>query len=242
MKKLLLLLMLLFLSPIVVSAKKYEIFDTDMSINLYDDFWYVFTRDNLKDNKELEELGLTSDYVYNNMIENDIYLDAIMFYSDIDDFLEVIVFKLPIDGVENLSDYRKKDINELAKKIAEEHGVSDYQTYQNDYLFIVLTYEDNGLYLKKYYTIINGYAYTISFEKTSELDKLNEETMKDIIDTIEFKVDEKSKEKNTKHSTKKNFLDSFADGFLGAGIAFLVLTIVEVIRKKKNKNKDEENR
>jgi len=96
--------------------------------------------------------------------------------------------------------------------------------------------------IKKYYTIINGYAYTISFEKTSELDKLNEETMKDIVDTIEFKVDEKSKEKNTKHSTKKIFLDSFADGFLGAGIAFLVLTIVEVIRKKKNKNKDEENR
>ena len=47
--------------PVTASAAKYAVSGTDMTVELDDSQWYVFTRDNVKDNPELEEFGLTEE-------------------------------------------------------------------------------------------------------------------------------------------------------------------------------------
>ena len=59
MKKYLLILLLLF--PLTVTAQTYQV-DEYMKIDMNDN-WYTFTRTNLKDNKQLEELNITYDYL-----------------------------------------------------------------------------------------------------------------------------------------------------------------------------------
>ena len=41
--------------PVSVYAETYSLGGTDMSIDVDDSLWYVFTRDNIKDNSELKE-------------------------------------------------------------------------------------------------------------------------------------------------------------------------------------------
>ena len=47
------ILCLVALFPVTASAKTYTLSDTDMQISIDDTYWYVFTRDNIKDNPEL---------------------------------------------------------------------------------------------------------------------------------------------------------------------------------------------
>ena len=46
---------LMVLMPISVFAETYHLGGTDMSIRVDDSAWYVFTRDNIKNNSELDE-------------------------------------------------------------------------------------------------------------------------------------------------------------------------------------------
>ena len=62
MKKILLLIISLF--PFLVMAKNYEIKDINLKLNASDE-WIVFTRDNLDNNKDLEDLGLTNYHLIN---------------------------------------------------------------------------------------------------------------------------------------------------------------------------------
>jgi hypothetical protein len=65
--------------------------ETDMNIEIDDTAWYVFTRNNLMDNPELDDLGVSYDYMYDLMYDNGIYLDAIILYSDSDEYLELFL-------------------------------------------------------------------------------------------------------------------------------------------------------
>ena len=73
MKKYLLILLLLF--PLTVTAQTYQV-DEYMKVDMNDN-WYTFTRTNLKDNKQLEELNITYDYLNDFMNKNNVYLDAL---------------------------------------------------------------------------------------------------------------------------------------------------------------------
>jgi len=66
--------------PVSASAQTYSLGETDIHISLDDTVWYVFTRDNIQDNAELEELGLTYEAMYDILHNNDAYMDAILFY------------------------------------------------------------------------------------------------------------------------------------------------------------------
>ena len=71
-KKILGLIALLFMCvPMVANAESYKV-DDNMTIDLDESLWYVFTRDNIKDNSELDELGLTYDYM-NDLTEKSLH-------------------------------------------------------------------------------------------------------------------------------------------------------------------------
>ena len=63
MKKILCLLIgfMLFI-PISIYGKTVDLSEVNLSIDFNDD-WYAFTRYNLDNNKELESLGLTKEYI-----------------------------------------------------------------------------------------------------------------------------------------------------------------------------------
>lgn len=61
-RKLCMLLVLLWVAvwlPMAAAAKDYTISGTDMTVTVDDTIWYVFTRDNIQNNPELEELGIS---------------------------------------------------------------------------------------------------------------------------------------------------------------------------------------
>ena len=75
MKKILFCLILL-LFPFYVSAKEYSVKDLKLKMD-FDDNWYVFTKDNLDDNEDIEKLGLSKEYVKSSF-KNGIFLDALL--------------------------------------------------------------------------------------------------------------------------------------------------------------------
>ena len=63
MKKILLLVLsFMFLVPLA-SAKTVDLNEIDLKLDFKDD-WYVFTRYNLDNNSDLEELNVTKEYIY----------------------------------------------------------------------------------------------------------------------------------------------------------------------------------
>ncbi len=62
MKKLLVLLTCLLFIPVNIYCKTYDLNEVNLSLDFNDD-WYVFTRYNLDNNKELKSLGITKDYM-----------------------------------------------------------------------------------------------------------------------------------------------------------------------------------
>ena len=72
-------LLLLFI-PSFVFAKSYDV-DEYLKLD-FDDNWYVFTKSNIKDNKELEELGVSEEYMENLFKSSNVVVDAILFEED----------------------------------------------------------------------------------------------------------------------------------------------------------------
>lgn len=197
MKKLLTIvfIMAIFIFPTIASAETFYPEDTDLSIYLDDTKWYVFTRDNLYNNPQLSELGVTYEYIYNFMNNNHVYLDASIFYDN-GDVLELLIRKSQISRIENLSNYSDDKVMIFVRELAERQNSQVYDIYKTNYKYSYLKYMDKGLYLVEYCTIVNGEGYTMTFQKTSEFTNDELEDIKTIIDSIEFDVDESPKEKH----------------------------------------------
>lgn len=123
------------LLSITAYAETYHLSGTDMSISVDDAVWYVFTRDNIKNNAELEELGVTYDEMYDILYNNEAYMDAILYYEN-GEWVEFFVRKRALDtGVANLSNYENSEVIELAKELAKKRGAETYSVYENQYKF-----------------------------------------------------------------------------------------------------------
>ena len=154
MKKVL-LFVLLMLVPIVGDATTFELKNTDMDITIDESEWYVFTPDNILDNPELEDLGLTYEYMYESFQNNQAYLDAVLFFYDSEDYIELFVRRVALEDIRNLTNYDDAFINRLGQVLADEQN-ANYEIYRTNYPFVLLDYQDQGFYLQEYYTIING--------------------------------------------------------------------------------------
>lgn len=74
------LFVILLLMPISVYATSFKLRGTDMNISFDESNWYVFTPDNILNNEELEELGISYEYMVDSFNNNEAYLDAILFF------------------------------------------------------------------------------------------------------------------------------------------------------------------
>ena len=138
------------------AALYYDLNGTDMSVFVDDTVWYVFTRDNIKDNPELEELGISYDQMHSILYDNYVYMDAFVIYEN-GGFVELFIRKKALDTeVVNLANYSNEQVLELAELLAEKQGAEVYSVYENQYKFVKLEYVDSnyGYYVCEFATII----------------------------------------------------------------------------------------
>lgn len=224
------------LFPVFAYAADYKLGDTDISICVDDTSWYVFTRDNIHNNAELEELGITYEAMYDILHNNEAYMDAILLYED-GEYVELFVRKRALDsGIANLSNYENKEVLELAEELAKKYGAEEYSVYEGQYKFTRLEYFDSNYdyYICEYVTVVNRDNYTLTFQTPSPFTDWEYDEIQRIVDSIRFDVDTTIREEKPA---------SFLDGVIGktvggAVIGGIVGLVIALVGKKKNSRKN----
>ena len=227
------------LLPITTYAETYNLGGTDMSISVDDTVWYVFTRDNIKNNSELEKLGITYAAMYDILHNNEAYMDAILYYEN-GEYTELFVRKRALDtGIANLSNYKDSDVLELAKELAKKQGAEKYSVYASQYKFARAEYFDSnyGYYICEYVTIVNKDNYTLTFQSTSQFTNEEYAEIENIVDSVKFDVDTSIKEKKST-SFSESVLQKAIGGAVMGGIVGAVIAIVNKKKKKASKTEN----
>ena len=227
------------LLPTTTYAETYYLGGTDLSISVNDTMWYVFTRDNIKNNSELEELGITYAAIHDILHNNEAYMDAILFYED-GEYIEFFIRKRELDeGVVNLSNYEDSEVIEFAKVIAQIQGTEKYSVYENQYKFAKLEYVDSnyGYYVCEFYTIVNKDNYTFTFQSTSQFTDEEYTEIEDIMDSVKFDIDTSIEEKKSTSSAESVLVKTISGAVTG-GIMGLVALIINKKKKKSSEADD----
>ena len=227
------------LLPIITYAETYNLGGTDMSISVDDTVWYVFTRDNIKNNSELEELGITYEAMYEILHNNEAYMDAILYYEN-GEYTELFVRKRALDtGIANLSNYKDSEVLELAKELAKKQGANTYSVYENQYKFAKLEYVDSnlGYYICEFVTCVNKDNYTFTFQSTSQFTDEEYAEIENIVDSVKFDIDTSIKEKKSS-SIAESVIEKTIGGAVIGGVVGAVIAITNK-KKKKSTESDE---
>lgn len=227
------ILILVAVFPVTAYATVFSMSDTDIHITIDDSRWYVFTRDNIKDNPELEALGVSYDYLNGIFVDNNAYLDAILIQST-DSFMELLIRKNPMsNGAVNMANYSEKEIMELAEQLAEQQNVEDYSIYETGQPFIRMDYHgaEHGYYLCEFITFVNKESYTLTFQSLTPYTDSDYQEITQIVDSVSFDVDTTLREKKTESLSNRVIRDVII-GAISGGIFGLVAAA------KKRKNKD----
>lgn len=218
MKKIIYLILfsILFI-PFSVFAETYTL--KDLSIDMDDSSWFIFTRDNIKDNPMLEQFEVTYDYMNNFMNTKDIYMDAVKVNSpDKSDILELFVGIKKVDDINNLHTYSTKEINELGEALKERFNADNYDIYSTDkYKYVHVKYYDStaSVNIDEYYTVMNGYGYSILVQKINDFTSSEEKSTQDIIDKITFKYNEEYEKSITSGVLKSALIGAVIGGIVG---------------------------
>lgn len=249
LKKLLFVFICLLLVPSLVFAKEYKL-DENITITMDDTEWYVFTRDNIKGNPELEELGISYEYLNNFFEENKVYMDAVLYFEGYENYIEVFVRRNPSTGTDNLSDKDDSYVLQLAESMASMQGAEIYKIFKTNYKFGRLQYMDIGLYLDEFFTIYDGYAYTVTFQSTKEYTSQDTAKIEQIMKSIKFEEVEKTTKKSDDSEPSivednddkedVSVIDSAIRGGIIGGIAGGVAALI-IVKTKKRKETDSTN-
>lgn len=221
------------LLPIITYAETYNLGGTDMSISVDDTVWYVFTRDNIKNNSELEELGITYEAMYEILHNNEAYMDAILYYEN-GEYTELFVRKRALDtGIANLSNHKDSEVLELAKELAKKQGANTYSVYKNQYKFAKLEYVDSnlGYYICEFVTCVNKDNYTFTFQSTSQFTDEEYAEIENIVDSVKYDIDTSIKEKKSSSIAERVIEKTIG----GAVIGGVVGAVIAITNKKKKK-------
>lgn len=237
------ILCLLLCSPLSAFAESYSPSDTDITIEFDKSQWYVFTRDNIKDNPELEELGTNYDNAYKALYDNNAYVDALLFYED-GTFIELFVRMKKADTfVANLSNYDNEEVMKYSKELAKLVNTQTYSVYEALHKYAYMEYEDTSLnqYLLQYTTVVNKDIYSISIQSANPFDDSQKELFRSILDSVTFDVDPSIKEDSSGNDKDYSFVWKGAlKGAVAGGVGGLIVSLIAIASKKK-KNKVQEN-
>lgn len=225
----------ILLLPTFVYASQFEV-DEYMYIEIDDSIWYVFTRENIKNNKELDTLKISYEYMNNFFKNHNAYLDAFLLYKGTGEMIELTVRKVKSGGKYNFSSsYSDDELLEIVGEILRDKDPTVLELYEkNGYKYVYSEYIDQDNYLMEYYIIINGYSYTISTQKDGEFDTDNKVRVKEIVDSITFKLDDTIEDKPSSDSDGVKTIIIFV--VIGGALAAVVIITIMMMKKKNNNN------
>ena len=221
-------LLLSLLMPVLVNASVYS--SVDLSMDIDDSKFAVFTRENLDNNSLIEEYSIDKQTILDEMVKKNIYIEG---YEN-EDLIKGLQFVVTIKDSNtegNLSDYPKSQILTKTKIFREASNVTDSGVLNSKgYSFVYRTYRSSGLnasHFYEYYTVINGKDYNIYFSKKgSDFTDEEKNIFNDMIKTIKF---------NTKTSAFGGSIAYKLGYFIGAlvVIVFFVVLVLKLIKPKK---------
>lgn len=221
LKKVWFSLLILLVMPLVAYAQNVDIKSANLDLELPDS-WYVFTRDNLNNNPDLEELELTEEDIMDYFLEYDLYANAF------DDNYDFYIYMSTTQDIGNLDDYYNFEVDDLATELMNMYGADSYEIYDNDYKFVRMDYVSDEYYILDYYTIIDDKSYIFSIQKLTEITNDDKVMMNDIVDAIHF----------------DNYVDKNANELIivsiGVSVVVILMLIVFLVSKAKEKKVSQE--
>ena len=224
---------LVLLFPFFVFAKEYSSDEIGLSLSV-DDNYIVLTRDNLKNNTDLEKLNISEENIENIMKTNDIYFDIIK--NDISYEILVVIPKVtPL--YENLSTISDIELEELKTNLSIVVDSDESSVYKGNYNYIVVDYydESTAYFIVNYYTVVNSKGYNIQLQKKDEIKEEDKKDLKEIVDSIIIKTKENNKETSS-NEKKYNYTSIIYGAIIGliAGIITYIIGI-NIIKNKSSK-------
>lgn len=231
MKKLIVFLLLLLI-PIISYAQNYKIKDINLEIEI-DDNYYVFTRDNLKNNPGLEKVLVSEEEMLKYLESKSVYLDAIHRTSG-DWELSLLVTEADSD-INNLSSLSKDLLEKTGEGIQKKFNADDYSIYSiNDLKFISVDYYDSASnrYVSYYFTVVNSHIYSFILYKKNAISSEEKKEYKKIIDNVKINVlddykDEPLQKEIDAYKSNSNYK------YLWIIFIIIIAAIIYIVFKKK---------
>ena len=199
MKRLLTIVLFLTLSlslcVLPTAAESFSPNGTDFTLDIDTGMWYVFTPDNIENNPELEELGITYEYMKNFFQTSAAHLNGLLVFLDSEKYLELVVRSNSTDDVINLAPCTRDDLEDFAEVLREESNSTYSDIWENEYNFVIIELfdETTQLYGRVYTTVVNSEIYVFTFTTPEPLDDQDREIADEIMKTASFRVEDPSK-------------------------------------------------
>lgn len=193
------ILMILCISAIMIAiptvsfGAEYTVNDDNLTVSIDDSQWKVFTRENIKNNKELKKLGTDYETMKNSMNNVDAYLVAVKEGKKTN--TELMVRATEMKYINNMNTLDKEELKALKKGVqetsSEEIDNCKTEIYKSDnckYIKITGDYDKGEYYTVEYFTIINGINYLFTVQKKGKISSEENTEMLEIVDSAEYNV------------------------------------------------------
>ncbi len=192
LKILLILIINIILFSSIVNATIFS--QEDISLDINDEIWAVFTRENIEYSDEIHLLWTHKDIVKNRMENQNVYIYALQKDIESEKAMELSVIKTLAEGFENLHMYDDEYVKDIAKSMEEATGSRQIGLIEKEHTFVVLERKDvdenNIKYVLDYITYINGNTYQIRVEKSEEFSYQDRERIDNIVNSVSFDIKE----------------------------------------------------
>jgi hypothetical protein len=227
---------LVLLFPIIGFAKEYESKDINVKLDVNDEY-IVITRDNVKNNKDLEKFNLTEEQMVTIMNNGSIYFDIVK--NDISYEILVVVPEITLP-IKDLVDVNDEVLNTFKEEATKKVGANTSSLYRGKYNFIVVEYydKDTDCYIMNYYTVVNSKGYNIQLQKKTSITEDEKNSLKQIVDSVTFKDQTNTKEIVEEEVSNNNFDIKKLLLALGIGLVAGIITYgigLIIIKKKSSK-------
>lgn len=230
MKKLFFIFIFLLL-PFTIYAKDFKI--EDINIDL-DDSWYVFTKDNIKNNQDLKLLGVSEEYMNKLFDGTNYYLDALKFNNDeITELFVIIKDTSSLYDSSYFTDEQMEELRSLYEKQISNSKTTIFNTDNTNYIKSI--YKDQNLNIVDYYAVINKKGYTFKIQQRQEFSEEDLNKLDKMIENIkigDIDNDDNKDDIQPLIDTNKVGNSALTGAIIGAIIGGIIGLIGYIIKKK----------
>lgn len=197
---------ILFL-PASSFAASYQIKKGEMTISFEDPKWIVFTRDNLKGNRDLKDLGTDEKTMRDTMETASAYVVAVKGKEK--NRMEIQVRATENEFINNMATLTDKESKSLLAGVDENYQreIDEYASRYVDlgeYRYIEMKgrYDKDEIEVIQYLTFVNGTNYLIAIQKNVSFTKEDLAEINGMMSGIGFKIDPEKAENNVEAYVK----------------------------------------